>query len=356
MAFQRLQSDSVSVALDLRVGHLRDLELHHAGRILSPLFTAPWVDTPGASDLPVEQYLSGDFFCAPFAASDIDPAPLHGWSANSSWTPTEEKDQSEAEFTLDRHILGATLVKTLRCSPNAPLLYQRHSFVGGSGSLPVAHHVITHMQNGGRVCHSPKQFAATPAEPTEPGLNHLTCPEESANLQTFPSRTGTADLGRFPLADRHEDFVSLIEQPGSKLGWTAVLRKAEGDILFVLKDPATLPATMHWYAHGANMRPPWNGHHGVFGIEDGCSGIHSGHRASIRANGLSLRGISTALDLDPSDTVSVAHVIGAIGRPPDWDRVEDISVVEDALVVTGSNSPSVSLPFDADFFGERTTI
>ncbi|MEO1108945.1 MAG: hypothetical protein AAFX90_13585 [Pseudomonadota bacterium] len=350
MAFHRLQSDSVSVVLDLRVGHLRDLELHHAGRILSPLFTAPWVDTPGASDLPVEQYLSGDFFCAPFAASDIDPAPLHGWSANSAWTPTEEKDQSKAEFTLDRHILGATLVKTLRCSPNAPLLYQRHSFIGGSGSLPIAHHVITQMQNGGRICHSPKQFAATPAEPTELELNHLTCSAEITDLGSVPCRTGTADLGLFPLADCHEDFVSLVEQPGSELGWTAVLRRAEDDIFFVLKDPAELPVTMHWYAHGANMRAPWNGHRGILGIEDGRSGIHSGHRASIVPNELSRRGIATALDLDPSGSVSVAHVIGAVARPQGWDRVDDILITGDALVIVGPNGLPISLPFDKNFF------
>ncbi|MEO0818698.1 MAG: hypothetical protein AAFX86_15525, partial [Pseudomonadota bacterium] len=182
MAFHSLQSGSVSVVLDLRVGHLRELQLHHAGRTLSPLFTAPWVDTPGASDLPVEQYLSGDFFCAPFAASDFDLAPLHGWSANSSWTLSEKKDRSQAKFTLERHILGATLVKTLRCSQDAPLLYQRHTFIGGSGFLPIAHHVITHVQNGAQICHSPKQFAATPVEPIEPKLNHLACSAESADL------------------------------------------------------------------------------------------------------------------------------------------------------------------------------
>lgn len=38
---------------------------------------------------PVECALSGDFFCAPFGRSDLEPTPPHGWSANSDWQVAE---------------------------------------------------------------------------------------------------------------------------------------------------------------------------------------------------------------------------------------------------------------------------
>ncbi|MGJ8629173.1 MAG: hypothetical protein ACSHXB_19615 [Sulfitobacter sp.] len=166
--------------------------------------------------------------------SDVELASQHGWSANSAWFVDKSVSPSEATFTLDQKIMGATLTKYLRCAADAPLLYQTHHFTGGTGAIPMAHHVITHMKKGGQVCHSPKRLAITPDVAPDPGLNYLICSATSADLRNVPSRDGTADLTQYPVADSHEDFLSLVEDHGTHLGWTAVLRKAEGDILFVL--------------------------------------------------------------------------------------------------------------------------
>lgn len=80
--------------LDLRAGHVRTLEIAQAGRKIQPLHTAPWVDDPaitGDATIPTDlRCLSGDFFCAPFAASDLEDAPPHGWPANSALNPMGE--------------------------------------------------------------------------------------------------------------------------------------------------------------------------------------------------------------------------------------------------------------------------
>ena len=355
MDFVSLSSQFVRVSLDPRVGHLRDFAALHQGIWHKPLHTAHWVDDDECpDDLPnVERYLSGDFLCAPFAESDIDHGPFHGWPANSPWDLESRSNDAEACFVLRKKVMGARVEKHLRCAEDAPLLYQTHRCLGGDGALPVAHHVMTRMAEGGRITHSPKQLALTPETATEPGLNHLLCPARSDDLTAFPTENGTVDLGHYPLAAAHEDFVVLAEAPGADFAWTAVVRKAENDILFVLKDPVILPVTMLWYSNGGLTSPPWNGRHrGVLGIEDGCSGPHSGHAGSLAKNPLSKMGIQTALQLQLSRPVTIRHVIGVIQRPLGWKSVSQITRRENSIRIEAAEGGHVDLRFNANFFGE----
>ena len=353
--FIRLNSSTLSVALDTRVGHLRDYEARYGGDVFRPLYTAPWVDNDTINkpddDPPVEKYLSGDFLGAPFADSDVEPSPQHGWSANSMWDLKEQKSANEATFELQKLVLGARIQKTLRCANDAPLLYQIHRFIGGSGSLPVSHHVMTQMHDGGYISRSPKRIAMTPDAPINHGLNHLTCPASSSELSLFPAGSSTADLNHFPLAHKHDDFVTLVEMNHNSLGWTAVLRNAEEDILFVLKDASVLPVTMQWYYHDELSEPQLYGiHKGVLGIEDGCSGIHSGHQASLGSSRLTELGVPTNIKLGDMETPEIRHVIGVIRRPEHWENVSDINICSDELVLTGPGGETISLPFDTEFF------
>ena len=91
--FHTIGAEGIRATLDVRAGHVRTLEIAQAGRKIQPLHTASWVDDPAiTSDATIPtnlRCLSGDFFCAPFAASDLEDAPPHGWPANSPWTMTE---------------------------------------------------------------------------------------------------------------------------------------------------------------------------------------------------------------------------------------------------------------------------
>lgn len=307
----------ISVTLDLSVGHIADLAIESGGRTLKPLHRAPWIGRP---DLPEALpqgvvRLSGDFLCAPFSRSDVEPAPLHGWSANSEWQLVSDEaipGGRRASFRLERKIMGAMVEKTLTLRDGHPFLYQEHAFTGGSGAVSVAHHPMTEMRDGGRLAFSPKRLAATPPDITEPdparGAYLLAYPARSEDLTRFPAASGgTVDLTDYRADIRHEDFVTLVEASHGGMGWTAVARKAEADIVLVLKNPTELPVTMLWISNGGRYYAPWNGRHGVLGIEDGRAVI--GHAASLGDNWLRREGVETAFAL--GGRVAFRQVVGA---------------------------------------------
>lgn len=354
----RAETACGALALDPAIGNIRQLEFVDGARRIVPLHSAPWLDEAGVqaddSLLPVERSLAGDFFCAPFSTSDVEPSPAHGWSANSPWRAVQAPAGSVGAV-LERAVMGARIAKSLSLAEDAPLLYQQHEISGGEGGLPVAHHPMIRLAGAGRLFTSPKRVALTPDVPLEPGRAKLAYPAESADLAAFPGADGPIDLTRLPIADAHEDFVTLIEAESATLGWTAVLREAEGDIVFFLKDPALLPVTMLWHSNAGRDYAPWNGRHtGVLGIEDGCAPGAGGHAAALRPNAVSAHGVPTTLDLAPGRTHRIAHVIGAIARPEGWGAVTDIRIEDDRLILTGdAGSPRV-LPFRAGFMSKET--
>lgn len=178
--------------------------------------------------------------------------------------------------------MGARLTKTLILAMDAPILYQSHVIEGGTGALSVAHHPMIHLSGRGFLSVSQKRVALTPETPLEPGRHRLASGERFTDLRTCPATDGgTLDLTSLPIGDRHEDFITLIEASSSTLGWSVVIREEEDDLIFVLKNPRTLPVTMLWHSNAGRDYAPWNGRHtGVLGIEDGRAAGADGHRAS----------------------------------------------------------------------------
>lgn len=353
-----MQTAAGAVTLYLAVGNLRGLTLCDGARRIAPLATAPWVDD-GAEGLPedlapVERHLAGDFFCAPFGASDVEPAPPHGWPANSAWTVTWS-DAARIEAVLARPVMGAEIRKRLTQSPEAPLLMQEHWISGGEGALTVAHHPMVRLSGAGRFATSPKQRALTPEAPLEPGRNRLATGMATAEWTSVPGADGGAvDLRDLPIGTAHEDFVTLVEASDSPLGWSAITRVEEDDIIFFLKDPAVLPVTMLWHSNGGRDYAPWNGRHrGVLGVEDGCAAGVAGHRAALGETAVSALGVPTALPLGPGKTHRIAHVIGAIARPTAWTTVTDIRIADGALIISGDAGPPRRLPFPTGFFARK---
>ncbi len=117
-AFHTINTEGISVTLDLRVGHIRELVITRDGRTLAPFHTAPWVDDPsirGDETIPGSVcFLSGDFLCAPFSTSDVEHAPPHGWTADSPWQHAEtieEPDGVTAPYRLEQSVMGARVEK-----------------------------------------------------------------------------------------------------------------------------------------------------------------------------------------------------------------------------------------------------
>lgn len=342
------------VAVDPAVGNLPMLAFRDGDVWREPLHRAPWVDDgsfPEAMPL-VDRRLSGDFVCIPFGLNDVEGGPLHGWSANSAWSVTNQS-VAVLKLALDRTILGARVEKTVRPAMDAPLLYQEHHLIDGDGAVTFAHHPMMRVTGGAQLFTSPKRLAITLDAPIVEGHHVLACGAAVDNWHAVPAQTGgTIDVANLPIADNHEDFVALVEAEGSTLGWTAVIREAFDDIVFVLKDPRILPLTMLWHSNGGRKDAPWDGRHrGVLGIEDGVAAGGSGHRAALDGNTVYARhGIQTALPLANGQTHRIAHVIGCLGRPAGWQRITDIRVDGDELILQDATGDSLRMPFDGGFF------
>ncbi|WP_027167027.1 hypothetical protein [Mesorhizobium sp. WSM3224] len=349
----------ISVSLDLAVGHVAAMQVEAEGRILQPLHRAPWVGSPRES-LPENLSegtvrLSGDFLCAPFSASDVEAAPLHGWPANSEWDIVERgaiADGWRAVFRLRRKVMGAAVDKVFTLRDGHPFLYQEHIFSGGSGAISVAHHPMTGMQGGGRLAFSRKRVAVTPATPLEPdparGRFMLAYPARATDLAQFPlAAGGITDLTDYRMEDKREDFITLIEADHGGPGWTAIARRAEQDLVLVLKNPAELPVTMLWFSNGGRDYAPWSGRHlGVLGIEDGRAAI--GHAASLGDNWLKHEGVATAFTLGEGRSVSFRHVIGAVplaqAEPP-----ASVETHRDRMRILSAGAAAKDVPFDGEF-------
>lgn len=358
-----IETATARVSVDTAIGNLRNLAFLCGARALEPLHKAHWVDQPDVThDVavpPVERALSGDFFCAPFGVGhasdggDGGDGIAHGWPANSPWDVIET-GPGTVTLHLRRDVMGARVTKTLRLAPDAPLLYQVHQIKGGTGALSVAHHPMVPFRTRARFCCSAKRVALTPDTPLEPDRNALALSVREADITKMPGVDGAdIDLTHLPIATAHEDFVTLIEAEGAALGWSAVVRRSEDDVVFVLKDPRTLPVTMLWHSNGGRDHAPWNGQHrNVLGIEDGCTAGADGHAAALSQNRVSAEGVRSCLPLGPDQTHRIAHVIGAIPRPSGWSRVLEIAKRDNQLILQGDDGTRVSIPFQPDFFME----
>lgn len=364
--FHTIEAKGIHVTLDLRAGHVRELIIERDGRTIRPLHTAPWVDDPAITEdqtiAPNLKYLSGDFFCAPFGTSDIDETWQHGWPGNSRWQHVETTrlpDGVSARYRLERTVLGATVEKTFSLRDGHPFLYETHAFIGGSGAVPVANHAMTRFPAGGRLSFSKKSRAETPTGAPEPdpklGRSRLAYPARSGDPKHLPMADGTiADITRYPFADRHEDFVTLVEDRANRFGWLAALRPDSRDMFLTLKNPADYPVTFLWFSNGGRDYAPWNSRHtGVLGMEEGRAFMGSGHKASIGPNPMSDTGTPTALSLAPGGRAEVRNVIGGLPVANGDDPAAEILPGDGRLSVRLESGTSLDLPFDSGFLDRR---
>jgi hypothetical protein len=315
-----LEAEGIRVALDLDLGQMAHFEVIRGQRRINPFSRVSWADGPEdparfPADMPPHlRAMSGDFFCAPFCADDVDGGPFHGWPGNSAWDLVDEiRDEGgvTARFRLRQKVAGAVLDKIWRLRDRHPFLYQRHSFAGGTGPINLAHHAMVDLASGGHLRFSPllrvETFAGGPDNPT----SLLKYPAQGP-VHAFPGRDGPVDLTRYPIGQHHVEVAMAVDLPGQGFGWTTALRPAHRDVAILIKSVSALPQTMLWFSNGATLSPPWCGQHvGVLGIEQACTYGTAGRKASVEPNALSRQGIPTAVDLAAAAVVSVSTALGA---------------------------------------------
>ncbi|WP_135448870.1 hypothetical protein [Tabrizicola caldifontis] len=346
-----LQARGIQVGFVARGGVLRHLAVEDESTTIAPLHHAPWApwEVPAGAP-PHQSWLAGDFLAAPMGPG---PDGLHGLPANGDWLVVPA-GSGTLRAVLEGAVLGATVVKELSVSDDHPFVYQRHLFIGGNGSLPVSNHAMIAVPNGARLSFSRKRWWETLAEPLETtgGRSKLVYPRRAEDAAEFPAADGgTVNLHRYPWGEAHEDFVAGVEDPASRLGWTAVVRPAEGDLVLSLRNPRALPLTMLWHSNGGRDYAPWNGRHrGCLGVEEGAVLHVLGLSSREDPDPLTAAGQPALVTLDPQGTVEVRHILGAI-RWPSGQSVAGVMLDGDLLTVTGDWGAERKVPIRGGWLG-----
>lgn len=337
-----LQAKGISATIDASIGHLIDLVIQSPEKEIRPLARVPWAsnppDCPAIDDAPHLARMGGDFFCAPFGASDVEPAPPHGHPANSHWTLSQHEEfagGARAVWKLDKQVLDATLTKEWRLYDEDPYLYQAHTFEGGDGDISFAHHVLVNVCGGAKLRMSPRGEARTPNIDTSASDDFssaiLAYPETASDLSRFPRKSGgTVNLLQYPIASDHDDFVMVIDKPASGnsqgLAWSIIERTAFDDSIVLFKPSNLLPQTMLWISNGGRQAAPWLGRHKeVLGVEDACAFSLFGHQASI---GNAIGTAPTSVGLRQfGGKLRIPYAIGAFATTPELHSTIESSQV-----------------------------
>ena len=355
-----IKSDRVSLAVTETGAHLDDVVFALGeSRDVRPMHTSPWEHEALPADLdPILKVLRGDFFCAPFAASDIiaNEPHAHGRPANGTWRVAMQTDTA-LDLTLDGDVMGATITGRYEVKPGHAVVYQRHIVAGGSGRIPMGHHAMLRAEPPLQLAFGPHVWAGTPSTPPEippNGRSILAYPQDIADPAAARLAGGsTADLTTYPFAEDHEDLWMVATDGNASLGWNAAT-SPDGWVWFALKDPRILPSTTLWLSNGGRTYAPWNSRHRhVIGIEEVRSYFADGHAASIADNPLSRRGIPTAFDLTPEGRIVINYVFGVAPVPAGFGAVTDISPDGDGIRITDTRGTPIHAPVDLSFLSSH---
>ncbi len=140
----------------------------------------------------------------------------------------------------------------------------------------------------------------------------------------------------------------LVEDEGSRLGWTATMRHGTHDVVLQLKYAAVLPLNLLWMSNGGRDTKPWNGRHtGVLGMEEARCYSSRGHAAAVADNPLRQAGVPTTFEL--GDEVEIRQVLGGVPLPSSWTEIVAVEPGPDGLHIADVSGAALSLGYDAGF-------
>lgn len=164
---EQISNGLVTVGVDSQGGKLDPVRFDLNGQIVEPLHRAPWLGEKGHDLMPVLANLKGDFFCAPFGDSDVlGEVRTHGLTANGMWE-LKARTPLSLTYELVGSVLGARVSKEVFLRASSPLIYQRHTFVGGSGEMPIGHHAMLRANEPLNLSFSAWSWGGTPPDPVE---------------------------------------------------------------------------------------------------------------------------------------------------------------------------------------------
>jgi hypothetical protein len=321
-------------------GMLRQCTFHFAsGRQFSPLARAPWAGMADVDrSLPGHmQELGGEFVCLPFG-SDVTPADLtarwhnprretnnrtpHGASADGEWTVVEHT-ASHVELSIDYPASDPVerLTRRISADPAAPaLIISVTIYARRPVRLPFALHPVFKLPARARRAelHVPFRFGLTYPALLPPGASRLIPDAEFQALSAIPSLGSVADLSRLPLEAPCEDLVQLCGVTGE----ASLAYLDEGARVKLTWNPLLLPSCVLWVSDRALQDPPWRGAFRGIGVEPAAAAFDLPISIAAEPNPMSVRGIPTALPLDPRRPVVLEYRLAAEECLPDTPRMQ----------------------------------
>jgi hypothetical protein len=361
MKIYSIKNKKVKVGVTEECGHLHPVQFFIDNKIIEPLNIAPWTDDNlDDSSPPMLKLLRGDFFCAPFGASDLleDESRPHGTTANGSWELIS-KNNDELIFKLHGKISGAEVIKKISLNNDHPVVYQEHQLISGDEKIPLGHHLMLKVPEKIHLSFSEYLFGETPPNPVEPdpemGFSILKYPQRFTDLTAVKLfDENITDFSVYPSFQYHEDLLMLKSDESLPFAWSAASAPESGWLWFSIKNPRDLKYTVLWYSNGGRKYPPFSSRHkNVIGIEEVTSFFHLGHKASIEKNHLSEEGFSTFVKLEPGKNKSLRYAFGLVPIPPDFKKVNRMVPGNNEIDIYDENEKKVNVKFNLDFIKEN---
>jgi len=356
-----LKNSNVEVGILKECGHLFPIRFFFDKNVIEPMHIAPWMNEElDPSTPPMLKFLRGDFFCAPFGASDMleDEIRAHGASANDKWDDIQIT-KSSIKLKLSKKISGAELIKEISIGENEAVVYQKHTFIGGNGKIPVGHHSMLKIPDKAFISFSDFVFGGTPPQPIETdaklGRSILKYPQQFSDLTSIQRADNTLiDVSAFPFDTNHEDLFMIISKKDIPFGWSAVSCPDEGWLWYSIKNRDILPNTVVWLSNGGRYYPPYlSRHKNVIGIEETVSFFHLGHKASIENNFLNEQGFKTFIELSHNKVIEIPYLFGVVKIPCNFGRVKSITEFKDGIEITNNNQNKVNTKVNLNFIKDN---
>lgn len=360
MKIHFLKNPNIEVGVSEESGNLFPVRFFFDDKIIEPMHIAPWSNEELDSSIPpVLKNLKGDFFCAPFGDSDIleEEERAHGSSANEIWDNIKIT-QSSMVFQLSKKICGAELIKEIAIHDGESVVYQKHTFKGGKGKIPVGHHAMLKVSSKGFLSFSDFIFGGAPSQAVETnsdnGRSILKYPQEFSDITSIKlSDDKITDASIYPFENNHEDLYMVVSRKDIPFGWSAFSCPNEGWLWFSIKNIETLPNTVIWLSNAGRYYPPFSSRHkNVIGIEETASYFHLGHKASINENELNIKGFKTYIELVEDRKIIIPYIFGVIQIPSSFGKVKTIREIRDGIEITDYNGNKVQTKVEISFIKE----
>ena len=365
------KSSNIDAYLTELGGHLAPVTFSLPRQKVQPYSVAPWATEKLDRSTPalpaILRVLRGDFFCLPFGSPSTyhgQKHSVHGDSANLKWSLQSLQRSAPVtgiHLALNTKAPKGRIDKIINLVDGDTAVYCRHIVTGMNATTSVGHHATLHFRSPGLISTSPmvhrQVYPGIMESPENKGYTLLKPGATLTSLDHVPTITGEfADLSRYPARRGYEDIVILVNDVSAPLpfAWTAVALPEQGYVWFGLKDPNVLHSTLLWHSNGGRHYAPWNGRHvDVMGLEEITGFFHDGRAASVEANSLTARGLTTSVTLHPNKPLVVNYIMGVAPIPKSFTHVASITPTESGpaqfITITSTTGQSVQTSVDLSF-------